>query len=128
PFFQRAQLFGPDNTLVRVTAHVDDGSSRNCMSLERWRRYGHCLDGPLLPSPLQLRVASGKHIHPYGRWRGDVGVGSIRVEASFEVFDCEGAFDVILGKPWLHSVRAIHSYDTDEIQIRTATQKAVLQN
>ncbi|KAJ7749100.1 hypothetical protein B0H16DRAFT_1277631, partial [Mycena metata] len=75
-----------------------------------------------------LRVANGKRIRPHGRWRGDVSVGGVRMEASFEVFDCEGAFDVILGKPWLHSVRAIHSYDTDEIQIRLATQKAVLQN
>jgi hypothetical protein len=35
PFFQRAQLFGPDNSMVRVTEHVDNGSMCNCMSLAR---------------------------------------------------------------------------------------------
>lgn len=43
PFYQRAQLFGPDDAIVRVSVHVDDGSSRNCMSLARWKRYGHSL-------------------------------------------------------------------------------------
>ncbi|KAJ6615691.1 hypothetical protein B0H10DRAFT_2220174 [Mycena sp. CBHHK59/15] len=46
----------------------------------------------------------------------------------FDVFDCRGAFDVILGKPWLHSVRAIHNYENDEIQIRTEDEEAILQN
>ncbi|KAJ6573709.1 hypothetical protein B0H10DRAFT_1891427, partial [Mycena sp. CBHHK59/15] len=117
PFYQRAQLLGPANAVVRVTAHVDDGSSRNLISLARWKRYGHCL-GNLLPATRRLSVADGKTIWPNGRCRGEVAVGGVRVLAWFDVFDCRGAFDVILGKPWLHSVRAIHNYENDEIQIR----------
>ncbi|KAJ7216072.1 hypothetical protein GGX14DRAFT_359272 [Mycena pura] len=128
PFYQRAQLLGPDNAMVRVTAHVDDGASRNCISLARWERYGHCLRSPLVPSTTRLGVANGRKIWPHGRWWGEVAVGGVRVAAWFEVFDCGGAFDVILGKPWLHSVRAIHNYETDELQIRMDTRDALLHN
>ncbi|KAJ6538744.1 hypothetical protein B0H10DRAFT_1624766, partial [Mycena sp. CBHHK59/15] len=117
PFYQRAQLYGPDDSVVRVTAHVDNGAMRNCISLARWKGYGHCLS-PLVPSVTRLSVASGRKIWPYGRWWGEVAVGGVRASAWFEVFECGGAFDIILGKPWLHSVRAVHNYETDEIQIR----------
>ncbi|KAJ6580670.1 hypothetical protein B0H19DRAFT_982226, partial [Mycena capillaripes] len=114
--------------MVRVSAHVDDGSSRNCMSLARWKRYGHCLGSPLRPPTRKLSVADGKTIWPFGRWQGEVAVGGVRVQAWFEVFECGGAFDIILGKPWLHSVRAIHDYDSDEIQIRAEGGEALLRN
>ena len=35
----------------------------------------------------------------------------------FEVFNSHGAFDVILGKPWLTQVKATHDYDTDQLSI-----------
>ncbi|KAJ6535377.1 hypothetical protein DFH09DRAFT_1324998 [Mycena vulgaris] len=100
---------------------------RNCISLARWKGYGHCLS-PLIPSTTRLGVASGGKIWPYGRWWGEVAVGGVQAGAWFEVFECGGAFDIILGKPWLHSMRAIHNYETDEIHIRTAVQEAMLQN
>ncbi|KAJ7750673.1 hypothetical protein DFH07DRAFT_746042, partial [Mycena maculata] len=127
PFWQRAQLLGPDGAIVRVTAQVDDGASRNCISLKRWKGYGHCLSA-LVPSKTRLGVASGGKIWPYGRRWGEVGVGGVRAAGWFEVFECGGAFDVLLGKPWLHSVRAVHDYETDEIRIRSGTETAVLQN
>ncbi|KAJ6537462.1 hypothetical protein B0H10DRAFT_66513 [Mycena sp. CBHHK59/15] len=63
-----------------------------------------------------------------GRWLGEVQVGGVRVRAWFEVFDCGGAFDVILGKPWLHAVLAIHEYGDDTIRIRAGDGEAVIQN
>ncbi|KAJ7608482.1 hypothetical protein DFH06DRAFT_1017656, partial [Mycena polygramma] len=115
--------------MVRVTALVDDGSSSNCMSLARWKRYGHCLQSPLWPATRKLSVADGQEIWPYGRWHGEVDVGGVRVPAWFEVFECGGSFDIILGKPWLHSVQAIHDYKSDEIQISTDNGKeTVLHN
>ncbi|KAJ6604954.1 hypothetical protein B0H10DRAFT_1740484, partial [Mycena sp. CBHHK59/15] len=85
PFYQRAQLFGADDAMVRVTAHVDDGSSQNCMSLARWKQYGHCLRSPLQLATCRLSVADGKTIWPYGRWWGEVAIGGVRVPAWFEV-------------------------------------------
>ena len=52
-----------------------------------------------------------------GRWFGTVQVGNIRPESWFEVFNSYGAFNVILGKLWLHQVKAIHDYDTDTLTI-----------
>ncbi|KAJ6622146.1 hypothetical protein B0H10DRAFT_1650573, partial [Mycena sp. CBHHK59/15] len=127
PFYQRAQLLGPNNAVVRVTAQIDNGTMRNCILLARWKKYGHCLS-PLVPSRTRLGVASGGKIWPHGRWWGEVGVGGVQAAAWFEVFECGGAFDVILGKPWLHSVRASHDYETDEIRIRMEEEEAVLQN
>jgi hypothetical protein len=127
PFLQRIQLLGPGEAIVRATGQVDDGAMKNCISKKRWEGYGHCLS-PLGPSKTRIRVASRKRIVPMGRWWGDVQVGRVRVSAWFEVFDCGDAFDVILGKPWLHAVRASHDYDEDRIHIRTEDSEAVICN
>ncbi|KAJ7232539.1 hypothetical protein C8J57DRAFT_1533014 [Mycena rebaudengoi] len=63
-----------------------------------------------------------------GKWRGEVQVGGVRVYAWFVVFDCAGAFDVILGKPWLHMVHGIHDYGTDRIHIQADEEEATIQN
>ena len=86
--------------IVRATGQVDDGAMRNCISKTRWDRYGHCLE-PMEPSGTWIKVANDARIKSLGRWTGKVKVGGIEAESSFKVFDCKGAFDVILGKPWL---------------------------
>ena len=97
PFLQRIQLIGPGNS-VRATGQVDDGAMRNCISKRRWDQYGHCLT-PLQPSTTRISVANGTEIKSLGRWYGMVQISGIRASCWFEVFDCQGAFDVILGKP-----------------------------
>jgi hypothetical protein len=57
-----------------------------------------------------------------------VSVGGVSAFASFEIFECGDAFDILLGKPWLHSVRALHNYETDEIRIRSSGREVVLYN
>ena len=116
PFLQRVQLAGPGDYSVRATGQVDDGAMRNCISKHRWERYGHCLS-PLEPSTTRIKVANGSTITPLGRWHGTVRVGNIGAPSWFEVFECGNAFDVILGKPWLKAVKAVHDYSTDEITI-----------
>ncbi|KAJ6460267.1 hypothetical protein C8R45DRAFT_842852, partial [Mycena sanguinolenta] len=127
PFYQRAQLIGHGGALVRLTAQVDNGAMRNCISLMQWKKYGHCL-GQAAPSKTRLGVASGGKIWPYGRWWGEVSVGGVSAAAWFEIFECNGAFDALLGKPWLHSVRASHNYETDEIHICARGHETVLRN
>ena len=116
PFLQRVRLAGPGDYSVRATGQVDDGAMRNCISKHRWERYGHCLS-PLEPSTTRIKVANGSTIMPLGRWHGTVRVGNIGAPSWFEVFECGNAFDVILGKPWLKAVKAVHDYSTDEITI-----------
>ncbi|KAJ7330930.1 hypothetical protein DFH08DRAFT_708521, partial [Mycena albidolilacea] len=112
---------------VRLTVQVDNGVLRNCMSLARWKQYGHLL-GRALPSKTQLSVANGCKFWPYRRWWGEVSVGGVSAVISFEIFECDGAFDILLGKPWLHSVHALHNYETDEIHIRSSGCETVLYN
>ena len=116
PFLQRVQLLGPGNYLVCATGQVDDGAMRNCISKQRWDHYGHCLS-PLEPSTMRIKVANGSRIVPVGRWYGTVRVGNVGSPSWFKVFECDGAFDVILGKRWLRAVKAIHDYSTNEITI-----------
>ena len=59
---------------------------------------------------------------------GVVDVAGTKVMQSFEVFNSNGAFEIILGKPWLKSVRVMHHYTTDEITIAMDDRAAMLTN
>jgi hypothetical protein len=127
PFLQRIQLKGKSGTVVRATGQVDDGAMRNCIALERWEKYGHCLD-TLTKSKTIISVVNATEIKSRGTWTGIVQVGDTGAESCFEVFDCKGAFDVILGKPWLTEVRAQHDYVTDKITIGKEGQQEIISN
>lgn len=100
---------------------------RNCISKKRWEHYGHCLT-PLEPSKTWIKVANGSRIAPLGCWTGTVKVGKVSAPSSFEIFDCGNDFDVILGKPWLKAVKAIHDYSTDKITISHNGKSDIIPN
>jgi transposase InsO family protein len=127
PFLQRIQLKGKKGSVVRATGQIDDGAMRNCIAFDRWVKYGHCLD-TLSTSNVIVSVANAAEIKSKGTWTGTVQVGGTGALSSFEVFDCKGAFDVILGKPWLKEVRAQHNYVTDKITIGKEGQQEVISN
>ena len=127
PFLQRIQLKGKAGVVVRATGQIDDGAMRNCISLRRWERYGHCLDA-LTKSSTVISVANATKIESMGTWTGTVQVGGTGALSCFEIFDCKNAFDVILGKPWLKAVRAQHDYVTDEIVIGADGEQEVITN
>jgi transposase InsO family protein len=127
PFLQRIQLKGKKGTVVRATGQIDDGAMKNCISLERWERYGHCLDA-LTESKTIISVANATEIESNGTWTGIVQVGETGALSCFEIFDCKGAFDVILGKPWLKAVRAQHDYTSDKITIGKEGKQEVIAN
>jgi hypothetical protein len=61
-----------------------------------------------------------------GKWRGTVRVGGVETESMFEVFECQGAFEVIFGKPWLRQVKGTHEYETDTIRIRVPAADQII--
>ena len=63
-----------------------------------------------------------------GHWFGTVRVGNTSVESWFEVFDCHSTFEVILGKPWVQQVKAIHDYEADTIKISQGTVSETVPN
>lgn len=82
----------------------------------------------MAPSRTWIKVVNDARIKSLGRWTGKVKVGGIEAESTFKVFDCQGAFDIILGKPWLRKVCAVHDYSTDTIIIGTDSHQEALTN
>ena len=108
-------------------AQVDDGAMRNCIGLHVWNSYGHCL-GTLTPTKLRVSIANNNTIPCKGLWSGEVSIGGTKSHTHFAVFNCKGAFDVILGKPWLKEVDAVYYYKTDTITINTGTNQTTIDN
>ena len=75
-----------------------------------------------------LSVADNHRIPSEGTWTGVVDVAGAKVMQSFEVFNSNGAFEVILGKLWLKSVQATHHYMTDEITMTIEGRTMTLTN
>lgn len=121
PFRQHIQLLGPNTCTVRSTAQVDNGAICNCTGLHIWTAYGLCL-GDLTPTRMRVSVANNVKVQCAGTWSGLVCIGGTELLTQFLVFKCNRAFDVILGKPWLHEVCAIHNYITDIIEIDSGTE------
>lgn len=127
PFLQCIHLMGPRNYSVQATGQVDDGAMKNCISKKHWDWYGHCLSS-LHPSTTQIKVANGSKLKPLGRWFGTIRVGSVSASSWFKVFDSHGAFDIILGKPWLKQVKATHDYGSDQLSITNSGTTDTLLN
>ena len=100
---------------------------KNTMCATKWQTQRHRLSG-LHPSRVTLSVADNRRIASKGTWMGTIDVAGTEMTQSCEVFESNGAFQVILGKPWLHSVQAIHKYDTDEITIQVQGQTTTITN
>jgi hypothetical protein len=100
---------------------------RNCIGLHIWNSYGHCL-GTLTPTTLRVSVANNQTIACVGLWSGEINIGGTTSYTHFIIFDCRSAFDVILGKPWLHEVDAIHNYKMDTIIISTDSSTTTINN
>jgi hypothetical protein len=127
PFHQRIRLAGPSKYQVRATAQIDNGAMRNCIGRHVWESYGHCL-GTLILTTLKVSVANNQTIQCDGLWYGDVDIGGTKSKTYFVIFDCKGTFDVILGKPWLHEVKAVHDYATDTIIVKSGQTQVIVDN
>ncbi|KIJ35099.1 hypothetical protein M422DRAFT_181160, partial [Sphaerobolus stellatus SS14] len=97
------------------------------MCTRKWRQWEHRL-GRKEQSPVTMRVADNHHIPSAGRWTGRMGVSNVEVEAAFEMFDSNDAFEIILGKPWLTAAKAVHNFENDTIKISSATKTKTITN
>ena len=114
PFLQRIQLTGTHGSVVRATGQVDNGAMRNCISKRRWDAYGHCLSA-LSPTTTRISITNNAEIIPIGQWFREITVCGIGAYSWFEIFESHGAFNVILGKPRVHQLKAIHDYGNDHL-------------
>src|SRR6266481_3668268 len=93
-------LWGPQGEKVWMHAVIDRGAMLNTLCTSKWKRQRDRLT-PLELSNMILSIADNHKIASEGRWTGIVEVADTQVTQSFEVFDSNSAFEVILGKPWV---------------------------
>ncbi|KAG8723899.1 hypothetical protein FRC09_001302 [Ceratobasidium sp. 395] len=119
--FQRWISLDNNAEMMEARGTVDAGSQANVLDVTLWAANQVSL-GPLLPSRTLLRVADGKASRCIGKWRGWVEMDGVQIVAEFEVFDSGGAFEVLLGKPWLTSVKAEQRFGDDSLKLKGLTE------
>src|SRR6266481_6673108 len=106
---------------------IDGRAMKNTMCASKWHTQRHRLT-ELSLSKVTLSVADNHQIPSQGQWTSVIDVAGTETTQSLEVFDSNGAFQVILGKPWLHHVQAMHKYETDEITIQVKGRTTTIRN
>ncbi|KIJ37678.1 hypothetical protein M422DRAFT_88861, partial [Sphaerobolus stellatus SS14] len=74
--------------------------------------------GNTIDSVVGAKVGSGHVIKSKGCIVLHVNVEGVACDTVFEILDSQGAFEVLLGKPWLGLTRATREYNDDTLVIR----------
>ncbi|KIK47923.1 hypothetical protein CY34DRAFT_47231, partial [Suillus luteus UH-Slu-Lm8-n1] len=114
PFMTVPHLHGPQGEKVRILAIVDNGAMINAIDTAAFQRIARRLS-PLSPSSRTLRMADGSLVPSTGVWMGTISWGPTNIRTSFEVFPSGGSWRMLIGKPLLEQVCAIHDYSSDAI-------------
>jgi len=59
---------------------------------------------------------------------GIINIAGTEATQSFQVFNSHDAFQIILGKPWLNYVQAVHRYNIDQITFQTQGLEMTISN
>jgi hypothetical protein len=129
PFVYRVELSGPKGEIVRFRSVFDDGALVNAIDETVYLTLKGRLTA-LTPSKKILRMADGRRVPSIGLWKGKVTVFGVHREGTFEVFNSNGVWAMLFGKPLLKAFNAVHDYTEDIIRIPQAkgTEWAVLMN
>ena len=129
PFVHGVELSGPKGEIVRFRSVFDDGALVNAIDETLYLSLKSRLTA-LIPSERILRVADGRRVPSAGVWKGMVTVKGIRREGSFEIFNSNGAWGMLFGKPLLKTYNAVHDYSEDTIRIpqKEGTKWEILTN
>ena len=129
PFIHGVELSGLKGEIVRFRNIFDDGALVNAIDEALYLTLKGRLTA-LTPSGRILRVADGRRVPSLGVWRGTVTVRGISREGSFEIFNSNGAWGMLFGKPLLKTFNAVHDYKEDIIRIpqKESTEWEVLTN
>ena len=119
PFVYRVELSGPKGEIVRFRSVFDDGALVNAIDEAVYLTLKGRLT-TLTPSGKILRMADGRCVPSIGVWKGRVTVKGVYREGTFEVFNSNGAWAMLLGKPLLKAFNAVHDYTEDIIRIPQA--------
>ncbi|KAG2056676.1 hypothetical protein BDR06DRAFT_836047, partial [Suillus hirtellus] len=62
-----------------------------------------------------LHMANGAEVPLHGIWTGTFQWDKVKARTSFEVFNSGGNWSLLIGKPLLEQLQAIHDYTNDTI-------------
>ncbi|KLO09574.1 hypothetical protein SCHPADRAFT_807799, partial [Schizopora paradoxa] len=127
PFLHSVQLISYSTAQIRAKAQVDDAAMCNCLSFSFYKKHKNIL-GPLQQSNILLQFANGHCMRTIGSWTGSLSIQNYILPITLEVFDNGDAFELILGKNWLTSVKATHFYSTDTLAIPTSSDPLIVCN
>lgn len=116
PFLHSITLLSTDSNPITVNALFDDGAMISAMSTGVYEKLRDRLGG-WRASQRQLRMADGSVVPSIARWEGTIILGSWQRRGQFEVFDSNGSWSFLFGKPLLQAFEAIHDYKRDVIQL-----------
>jgi hypothetical protein len=116
PFVHGVELAGPQGEIVRFRSVFDDGALVNAIDETMYLTSKGRLTA-LTPSGKIPRMADGRRVPSIGLWSGRVTVGGVHRDGIFEVFNSNGAWAMLFGKPLLKAFNAIHDYTEDTIRI-----------
>ncbi|KAJ7614256.1 hypothetical protein DFH06DRAFT_919038, partial [Mycena polygramma] len=112
PFVHNVALMGQRSEIVHMRGVFDDCAMVNAIDRQAFSGIRHRLS-QLGPSTRILRMANGHLLPSSGTWTGSVEVGGSMREGEFEVFDSNGAWALLFGKPLLEAFEAVHDYKAD---------------
>lgn len=116
PFQHTIELHGLQGEIVRKKSTFDDGAMVSAVDLKSFQQVKHHLK-PLVRSNCILRMVDGQLVPSAGVWNGEVSVGNVSHNGTFKVFDSNGAWLVLFGKPLLKKFKAVHDYNSDIVRI-----------
>jgi hypothetical protein len=73
-------------------------------------------------------MADGSEVPSQGIWTGTFQWNKAKIRTSFEVFDSGGAWPMLIGKPLLEQLSAVHDYTNDTIIIPREPQPITIKN
>ncbi|KAF8833588.1 hypothetical protein BDN67DRAFT_862863, partial [Paxillus ammoniavirescens] len=127
PFITVPSLQGPQGEQVCFLAMVDNGAMINAINAATHQRIARRLS-PLSTSDRILRMADGSLVPSLGIWSGTLTWGPIKTATTFEVFPSQGSWRMLIGKPLLEQVSAIHNYKADSISISVGAASGCIYN
>ncbi|KAJ6459056.1 hypothetical protein C8R45DRAFT_769409, partial [Mycena sanguinolenta] len=118
---------GPKGERVRGRGTWDTGADVGAIDkgwyLARAERMG------VLGRPKRaLKMADGTVVKTYGQWIGEMDVEGVRIHGVFDVFESGGGWEVLVGKPIMAALGAIHDTKRDIITITVGERTATLGN
>ncbi|KIJ24210.1 hypothetical protein M422DRAFT_275056 [Sphaerobolus stellatus SS14] len=112
---------------IRFLATVDNGAGLCAIDSHIWgqwqRDFGNTID-----SEVGAKVGSGHIIKSRGCIVLHMNVEGIACDVVFEILDSQGAFEILLGKPWLGLTKATREYTEDTLVFRVGSIKIIIPN